>query len=931
MESCFNFHPVRKPWPMNCRILFSVFLLSFLIHPICNSQTVKVTGQLLGTDGEPLTGVTIVIKGTATGVVTDANGNYTIMAPENATLVFSFIGFATREVPVATLINSVPGDKKTKSKNTLLKKELMNGSQTDDSLHKTASFYNFSALNKNQKRLLRKYDPASYSTLRGKKFEKSPFLFNLSLTSSFSADIISKMPALQKEYSQGRNESGKLVWQGPEDDEIFSWGPPLSSLEYDGIPYYFDVNGRIVGKGLGNGTPVNAYDPYSFFQKGFSNLQSLAFTIQHSRTALKMAYNYSNENGVIPHSGIKKNNFIINYNTIYKSKLKIDLGMKATLADIGFLSGFSQTHFMQSVLKTPVTFNNANRLNASSYLTNPYWLESNMIDNEKSEWLQGHMDIKYDIIRWLGYRVTGSLENQTSKDNFGFREASYGFPDYVLANRKTELRSSYFKTGVYSYNRWGDIMFNGGFYYEISNIDRSLARTDFSVSKTNIETDNKRKVYSLIPELSLNIDEFLNLELSASTIHSGVFPKTYLKPRFAIAFIPTNFNFYYHNWMNELKFFGSFSEGLNAAPLGYKRGTGNSILFDADNMYSYFETAEFLNAGSVKPEQSKRWECGANLGLFRSQLTSEFSFYTGTTSDFLIPQYTSGNFAVINGGDLHSSGFDLDISYSGRFNSASFVSTFTFSRNRTTVTKVISPSGILTIGGLSTVPVVLIKDKPYGVLMGTSYMQNENGQKLVGDDGFPLVDNTMKVIGNPNPRWTMGWTNDLSIRRFRLSFTFDLRKGGDIWNGTKSTLSYLGLSKESGSKRLIGSYVFDGVYSDGTKNHTPVSFYDPSLPLNQNRWVRYGYAGVASDAIEDGSWIRLSELSLSYEMSGYSVRSLRIKSLKLKVFASNIFVLTHYSGVDPQTRFLGSESNNGIDYFNTPGVRTYGASAEIVL
>jgi hypothetical protein len=910
---------------MKYHIALLVFLLSFSSQQFCMGQMVTVKGRLVSNDGEPLPGVVITIKGTTTGVMTDADGNYSINAPADAILVFSYIGFTTREVPVYNLINNTPEkeDQTWKAWISNLKNKRKPGDQD--------IFYHFTPVRGRQARLIRKYD--TDLNQKDNRIVLWPSFYNLSVISSFSASVISRRPDLQKEYTEGRNDSGKPVWKGPEDNETFSWGPAFSSVEYDGVPYTFDANGRIVGKGLGNGKPVNYYNPYHFFQTGFSNNQSVALSLANTTSSLRLSYNYSDENGVIPCSGIEKNNFTLKFFTRYKSDLKISFGINATLSDINFLSGFSQFHLMQSVLNTPVTFNNATKLNSSEYLANPYSLEEKLVDNEKSEWIRSNLNIKYDIFSWLCFNVTGSLEHQGSRDRFGIKNSTYGFTDATLTNRKSNLYSSFLKTGFNTIqNNYSSLKVTGGIYYELSEINETIKRGDVSSIETVHTSDLARTVNSANSFLNININDFLISDLNARLISSPSFPRTYIKPKIGLALIPSQMGFYYSNWINSIKIFGSFSEGINAPPVNYRRGMFNSTLFSSDELYSYYETAEFLKTGTAKPEQSDRWEFGTNIILFRNLISTEVSVYSGNTRDLLVPQFNSGYFNEINGCDIHSSGIDLDIQFFKWFSYfGSITSSVTFSRNRTSVRSVNTPSGFIVIGGLENVPVVLMKGKPYGVIMGNSFLKNDKGQVVIGADGFPVVDDEMKVIGNPNPSWTLDLSNSFSIKDFTLSFTLDIRKGGDVWNGTRSTLNYLGLSKESGDKRMVNSYIFKGVYADGTTNNTPVSFYDTSLPLDENRWVRYGISGVASEAVEDGSWIRLSEISLTYDIPNGVIRKWNISQMKLKVFAGNLFVITRYTGVDPQSRFMGFENNCGIDYFNSPGTKTFSAAVEIGL
>ncbi|UJH90738.1 carboxypeptidase-like regulatory domain-containing protein [Antarcticibacterium sp. 1MA-6-2] len=80
--------------------LVPVFMCFLGTQQSFSQDQIEVTGNVTGEDDLPLPGVTVMVKGTTNGVVTDFDGNYSINAPDNSTLVFTYVGFASREVAV---------------------------------------------------------------------------------------------------------------------------------------------------------------------------------------------------------------------------------------------------------------------------------------------------------------------------------------------------------------------------------------------------------------------------------------------------------------------------------------------------------------------------------------------------------------------------------------------------------------------------------------------------------------------------------------------------------------------------------------------------------------------------------------------------------------------------------------------------------------
>jgi hypothetical protein len=237
----------------------------------------------------------------------------------------------------------------------------------------------------------------------------------------------------------------------------------------------------------------------------------------------------------------------------------------------------------------------------------------------------------------------------------------------------------------------------------------------------------------------------------------------------------------------------------------------------------------------------------------------------------------------------------------------------------------------LPIAGFREVSNNLVEGQPYGIIYGSTYQRNSGGKAVIGANGFPLVDPELKPIGNPNPDFIAGIDQSLIWRDFTFNFVIDIRKGGDVWNGTRNALDYMGMSGRTAQSREVRNYIFEGVLEDGSVNSQPVDFANPANGLSGNRWVQYGLSGVAEDAIEDGSWIRLNEVKCSYRFTRLFSGFLRHTDVKLSLIGKNLLLLTRYSGVDPATSLFGYETASGLDFFNMPATRSYGLSLTVKL
>jgi len=91
------------------------------------------------------------------------------------------------------------------------------------------------------------------------------------------------------------------------------------------------------------------------------------------------------------------------------------------------------------------------------------------------------------------------------------------------------------------------------------------------------------------------------------------------------------------------------------------------------------------------------------------------------------------------------------------------------------------------------------------------------------------------------------------------------------------------------------------------------------------------FIGPAESTVEDGSFVRLRELSLSYSLPQNWLDNIHITALSITAFANNAFLWTKYDGVDPETSLIGPANGQGLDYFNNPGAKTYGIRLNVGL
>jgi hypothetical protein len=198
-------------------------------------------------------------------------------------------------------------------------------------------------------------------------------------------------------------------------------------------------------------------------------------------------------------------------------------------------------------------------------------------------------------------------------------------------------------------------------------------------------------------------------------------------------------------------------------------------------------------------------------------------------------------------------------------------------------------------------------------------------------------------MGDVNPDWVGSVINNLTFKGLTLGFQIDWRHGGDIWNGTRGALSYFGTAKETESRGT--SNVFTGlkghlnangeiVHFDANGNEVGGAgdFNTTAAVLNQYYWQNIGssFIGPSEPSVEKGSFVKLRQVSLGYTFPK-SIIGNTFRTIGITVFANNILIHTKYTGVDPETSLAGPANGQGLDYFNNPGVKTYGVRLNVGL
>ena len=336
----------------------------------------------------------------------------------------------------------------------------------------------------------------------------------------------------------------------------------------------------------------------------------------------------------------------------------------------------------------------------------------------------------------------------------------------------------------------------------------------------------------------------------------------------------------------------------------------------------------------LAPEMSYSWEIGTDIKFFDNKTRLDIAYYNTMVENQIVTVRVSPSSGYIlqtrNEGVIRNHGmeftFDQDIMKRKNFN---WTLGLNIGFNRGSVVGL--PEDVHEITGpqYGDVFTSAYLGGSTTSLTGKDYQRNAEGQVIVDENGFPKINpNKNEYIGNREAKFQAGLNSSMNIYGVQLSFLFDGRYGGDVLNVTGRNLI------SSGNHKILELYrgrqvVFNGV-KERTDENGNVYYVENTSPitLNQTNIINYFY-NVSSNFVEDGSYLRLSYVTLGYDFAKLMKNQKVFKSLKANFTCNNVFMLTKYTGSDPvcnASTGQGGTGSAGIDNTPVPSTRSYNLS-----
>jgi hypothetical protein len=922
-------------------------IILFLLFPLFSlAQEGEVTGTLTtGADGLPLPGATIIVKGTSNGTQTDFDGKYTIKCNVGDVILVSYVGMTTKEIKVTADMFGVV-------QQNFVERIPVKPIESDayNEALKSTKKQNFKTLTIEDAK--HRYNKKGYYALsRIKAISVNPeqvdltyfnpdIYFQVGVKSDLSFLFVKdkNLPNLQTSFSQGAAENGMLTFLGPETGNIFSYGPNLNTLEYDGSNYNFDNNGRLVSLGNGNGNAANTYNN-SILNTAIKRFTNVYFNVDSEQWTAGMDYSNKNTEDSFGRNHSKRDNILVSFDTRrnYKRKLtwKTFVKFSKWINNQPNINGFANNLLLNS-WATPTSFSNAQgeklqdnsqRSFSPTNYNNPEWLFNNNKNFDANNLFVASLENKFKITDDLNVESQLSYKTTKNEQNFGLVSNTIGFEDGYLSN-KTIKRNNFNASLNLKYKKSLDnfsLDLRSSANFRNEHLEYQFKESEgfdaFTFSNPNITSLNNNDIHRNVLRLHqfIGFSRYSDSEIyfSNNAYISSIQKSKLLLPSSALKIDITDFIDIYD--FNDLVLSVRSAFDVNEMPLFYNNQSHNSLQILPSESLDYTSNIDLFINEDITLEEKHDYTFDLLIGFHFLELDWDFtaSYFGSTTKGSVFPVLEDGAFQLQNIADISNKGLEFQLDVNKHYSDFKLESRLSFMTNTNKVKELYSDEERIPIAGFQSVSKNLIVGEPAGVIVGSAYARDINNNLIIGANGFPVVNVEQQIIGDPIPDFTLGFSNYLQWKQLKLSFTLDYQKGGDVWNGTQNVLNYFGMSQQSANQRGIINFVFSGVNEQGVTNTVPVDFYNPANGIENNRFVRYGFDGVAEDAIKDATYLNLRTIELAYDFSNNDYDSFFTK-FEIGIYANNLFTITKYRGASPYASLFDTNSGHNLNFFNTP-------------
>jgi TonB-linked SusC/RagA family outer membrane protein len=784
-------------------------------------------------------------------------------------------------------------------------------------------------------------------------------------------DKVSQVPKMQNQYGQGTEGA----WGS---GNRLTWGPRLDTCAYDKTDWAnykwkeFDWQGRIVSDKVGKDGAVNTYNPYDFFQTGLTTDNSLSLSGGSDVSTFYFSFSDNQSKGIVPNNKLRRNTFKFSGDTKLSDHFKVS-GNANYIITTGdrIQQGNNTSGVMLGLLRTPSTFDNSyGYVFPSTYLLpdgsqlpsagfersfrhgvgydNPYWTANMNKYKDQVNRLIGSAQVDYLANSWLSFTYRIGVDWYSRKINDDLAVGSSTQPagwakrgEELSKNFNSDLLMTIDKNFAKDFNVHfilGQNMTQQYFSTLTSQALGMVIPNYFDLNNTTSiasqELTNNRKGAGIYGDLTLSWKNMLYVSATGRNDWSTTLPEgknSFFYPSIGAGWIFTQLPGLKDNKVLPYgKVRVSYAITAKDAPVYYTKTaftapgildgwtTGLSWPFNGTNGYLYNNV---LGNNQLKPERTANFEIGADLKFVQNRIGISYTYFNNKTTDDIlqvpIAASTGFNYVNLNAGSIQTKGHEVTLDLVPiKSKNWEWDITVNWSKIDNKVLALAEGVNRLYLGGFTGSEVDAVVGQPYRTIYGYDWKRDSRGNVMIGDDGYPELADNETALGNVDPEWTAGLGSNLRWKDLSLYLLFDIKKGGKMWDGSRGAMDYFGTSE--GTLNRDETKVFEGIVESTGKTNTMV------VPLNE-AWYQgngSGFSGATAPYIEDAGWVRLRTVTLTYNLSKL-LKNTFIHQLSVYFTGTNLWVYTQYKGIDPETSLGGSANDQGIDYFNMPGTKSY--------
>jgi len=746
-------------------------------------------------------------------------------------------------------------------------------------------------------------------------------------------------PETQHEYGNG--EQGKYAYLDGKGngtfDNDFIWGPKLDQKDPSTASGYWETpqwDSALDGNGNRIPTPFisrGKRNLENFLENGYTLSNNVTVSKSSEKNTVRVGLGYDYTNGEVPSTELKNYNASLNVSSEVTEKLKLNASFqynnqnspnfpRTTYGNTNILYGMLVWAGKDVDMRDFENYWKPGRENYEqvyfnySWINNPYYMAHEQTQSLRRNKLFGVASAEYKINdNWdINLRQSAEVINATNemKYPFGFIGANaikgnYEVKDDYLAEYNTDLFIKYnkdlgrfaidgFVGGSINYREtnWHESKTQGLQVPNIYNLSNSAGPV---LSKNNL-TQYARN--SAFVSVDLSLDKTYFLTLSERIDQSSALPQSnnsYTYPSVSGAVLLSNILGMSSN--NFLKARGSWAQvRADLAPYQYQTYYNPAITYDGLNSVAY---SAVLGNQQLRPQKTEGMEIGLNGSFFRNKLTFDATAYRYIDSESIFDQEASlaSGFSKykINGNRFRREGLEFVLGYQTKLSDhANWNTTVNWSTNRIVLDEIYNHADNL--AGIK------VGERMDSYLTNNSMQKTIDGQLIIGTNGLPVKDNTLKNLGHLGPDWTMGWNNEFSVlKNWHLSFLVEARVGGIDQANLNRQMWYSGAHPESvGADRDAYNrgedYIAQGV------NVTDNGYEQNVHPTKYKDFVeQYWYRMNGESNIFDLSFIKLRELSIGYSLPQENLKRMgnTFKSVSINLIGSNLFMISKFPYADP--------------------------------